>query len=178
MLEERQLTKVGSLPEGAMVRKVPHLRGERGNALVEFAVTLVVLLTVLFGIIDIGRALYAYDWLYNAARQTTRWAMVRGAFCNPLLPVGCPAGPDEITNYVKNMNGKGLDTSGIDTTQVSVYSHCFAADTPPSNPPCAAPGWVYVQIKYTFHPITPFLSALLRNYNWQMTSSSERVVQN
>ena len=164
-----------------MFRKLRGLHDEqRGNALVEFAVSLTVLLTVLFGIIDIGRALYAYDWLYNAARQTTRWSMVRGAFCNnPQHPLtGCPADKNTILNYVKNTNGTGLDTSGIDTSLVNVSSHCFASDTPTGDPPCAPPGTIQVSITYRFQPITPFLAALLSNYQWSMSSSSKRVMQN
>jgi len=160
-----------------VVQEVRRLRkGERGNAMVEFAVSVAVLLTMLFGIIDIGRALFAYDWVYNAARQTTRWAMVRGAFCNNngANLTGCPADGDRITAYVKNTNGTGLDTSGIDTGQVAVNSTCFAADTPPSNPPCAATGFVQVEILYRFHFISPFMF----HRPWTMSSTSQRVVQN
>jgi Flp pilus assembly protein TadG len=154
------------------VLKVRRLRGEQGNALVEFALAITVLLTLLFGIIDIGRALYAYDWLYNSARQATRWAMVRGYFCNNLLP-GCPADKTAISNYVTNSNGSGLDTTGIDTSAVNVSSLCYVTNTPASNPPCAPPAWIQIQVRYQFHFITPFLT----NTPWTMTSSSQRVVQ-
>jgi Flp pilus assembly protein TadG len=163
-----------------VLQRIRQLRkADRGNALVEFALSVTVLLTLLFGIIDLGRALYAYDWLYNAARQTTRWAMVRGQFCNNNginLP-GCPADGTVITNYVKNTlpNGiPGLDTSGIDTGQVTVNSQCFATHNVNPNPPCAATGWIQVQVIYNFH----FISPLMFNTPWQMTSTSERVVQN
>ena len=160
-----------------MLQAVRRLRKEdRGNALVEFAVTIAVLLTVLFGIIDVGRALFAYDWVYNSARQATRWAMVRGAFCNnngANLP-GCPADKDTITNYVKNSDGTGLDISGIDTSQVMVHSQCFATHNINPTPPCAVPGWIQVQVQYQFHFISPFMFQT----PWTMTSTSERVVQN
>ena len=169
-----------------MLSKVRQLRGEeRGNALVEFAIVLAVLLSLLFGIIDVGRALYAYDWLYNAARQTTRWAMVRGTFCSdPLHPLpGCPATPDGITDYVKNTNGNGLDTSGIDTTQLTVTPKCrVTGGATWSVPPCAELGFVQVQLTYNFYPISPWFRAAVHslhgNYYWSMSSSSQRIVQN
>jgi len=37
------------------IRNVRQQHGEAGNALVEFAVSMVVILTLLFGIIDVGR---------------------------------------------------------------------------------------------------------------------------
>lgn len=161
--------------------KVRHLRGEQGSALIEFALAVTVLLTLLFGIIDIGRALYAYDWLYNSARQATRWAMVRGVGCTTLLP-GCglqPARPtsDDIQNYVRDTPvtpyTDGLDTTGIDTSAVNVTSQCFAANNPERNLPCPPTAWVQVNVAYTFHFITPFLSGT----TWTMYSTSERVVQ-
>ena len=154
--------------------------------MVEFALALTVLLTLLFGIIDIGRALYAYNWLYNGARQATRWAMVRGAFCDSHLP-GCPPPPPPIVkggadktaieNYIKDTPQPpytdGLDTSGIDIGAVTVNSQCFAADKFQGPPPCAPTAWVQIQIIYQFQFITPFLN----HTAWNMTSSSQRVVQ-
>ena len=160
-----------------MALNLRRLRGEQGNAMVEFALALTVLLTLLFGIIDIGRALYAYNWLYNGARQTTRWAMVRGAFCDSHLP-GCPTGANtsDIFNYVTNAlpagYGSGLDTTGIDTSAVTVTPSCFSK-TVKQTPPCAPTTNVQVLITYQFQFITPFLN----HTPWTMTSFSERVVQ-
>lgn len=48
----------------------------RGQALVEFAFVLPVLLLVLVGILDFGRAIFAYNSVSNAARSATRVAIV------------------------------------------------------------------------------------------------------
>lgn len=45
----------------------------RGAALIEFALTLGVLLTLVFGITEFGRAIYEYDALAKAARDATRY---------------------------------------------------------------------------------------------------------
>jgi hypothetical protein len=169
---------------GDVALNLRRLHGEQGNAMVEFALSLTVLLTLLFGIIDVGRALFAYNWLYNGARQATRWAMVRGAFCDSHLP-GCPpvgggkggADLNAITNYVKDTPQApytdGLDTTGIDTGAVIVTATCFSK-TVQNSPPCAPTSQVQIQITYQFQFITPFLSQIK---SWTMTSTSERVVQ-
>jgi Flp pilus assembly protein TadG len=158
--------------------KLRGLKGEQGNAMVEFALSVTVLLTLLFGIIDIGRALFAYNWLYNGARQATRWAMVRGAFCDSHLP-GCPTGANGtlITQYVTNTlpagYGNGLDTTGIDTGAVTVTTTCWAK-TAFQVPPCAPTAAVQIEVQYQFQFITPFLNQIK---SWTMTSTSRRVVQ-
>ena len=48
----------------------------RGQALTELALILPVLLVVLMGILDFGRAIYAYNAISNAAREGGRTAIV------------------------------------------------------------------------------------------------------
>jgi hypothetical protein len=56
-------------------------RGQRSQALIEFALVSPVLLLLLFGIVDIGRAVFYYDTVSHAAREGARVA-VRAS--NPL----------------------------------------------------------------------------------------------
>ena len=48
----------------------------RGQALVEFALALPVLLVIFMGLFDFGRAVFAYNSLSNAAREGARVAIV------------------------------------------------------------------------------------------------------
>jgi Flp pilus assembly protein TadG len=57
-----------------MRRPVP-TGGQRSQALIEFALISPVLLLLLFGIIDIGRAVFYYDTLNHAAREGARAAV-------------------------------------------------------------------------------------------------------
>jgi hypothetical protein len=149
-----------------MIRTVgkKNKNGEAGSALVEFALATVIVLTVLFGIIDMGRALYAYHWVSNAARLGTRFAMVRGSYCSG-LPGGCPANKDDIEAYVKSQ------AVGIDQNQVIVTSRCVYGANVPSLPPCPAPNAVQVTVVYQFSFVSPFAP-----HTWRMTSRSQRVV--
>ena len=51
------------------------LRSQRSQALIEFALVSPILLLLLFGVIDIGRAIFYYDTLNHAAREGARVAV-------------------------------------------------------------------------------------------------------
>ena len=47
------------------------LRSQSGSVLVEYALTIVIFLTLMFGIVDFGRALFTYHYVSEAAREAT-----------------------------------------------------------------------------------------------------------
>jgi len=51
-------------------------RGQRGQSLVETALVLPILLIILMGIFDFGRAIFAYNAVSNSAREAARLAIV------------------------------------------------------------------------------------------------------
>jgi Flp pilus assembly protein TadG len=51
------------------------LKSQRSQALIEFALVSPVLLLLLFGVIDLGRAIFYYDTLNHAAREGARVAV-------------------------------------------------------------------------------------------------------
>ena len=62
----------------------------RGQALVEFALILPILLLIVAGIFDFGRALFTYSEVSNAVREATRYAAAltitgAGGFCRHQL---------------------------------------------------------------------------------------------
>jgi Flp pilus assembly protein TadG len=150
-----------------MRRSIEQKNGEAGSALVEFALASVVILTVLFGIIDMGRALYAYDWVSDAARRGTRYAMVRGTSSCPGSPelADCKAGPSQITTYVES------NAFGINQSAVTVLSSCWVPAHAFTPPPCAPGKTVEVTVQYNFAFLSP-----LAPRSWTMTSSSIRTV--
>ncbi len=64
-----------------MLRGLVHRlrQSESGAAMVEFAFVLPVLLSLILGVMEVGRALYAYQTLDHAVREGARFAIVRGA---------------------------------------------------------------------------------------------------
>ena len=63
----------------------------RGQALVEFALIFPLIVLILFGVMDLGRAIYAYNTIGNAARVGARVAAVNqletSLECNQSRPV-------------------------------------------------------------------------------------------
>jgi Flp pilus assembly protein TadG len=88
-------------------------RDEEGNTLLEFALSCIVLLLLIFGILDCSRALYTDHYVASAARDGTRYAMVRGsswngAACTTATTASCTAVSADVTNFVKSVTPSGL----------------------------------------------------------------------
>lgn len=125
--------------------------GERGATMVEFAISAMVMLVMLFGIMECSLLLYSYHTVSNAARQATRWAMVRGSDC--VAPT-CPASANDVKNYVLTQVPL-LDTSQItvNTTWSSSNGCTVSSVSGPAGPGCT----VAVQISYPFQLQLPFV---------------------
>ena len=154
-------------------------RSERGSALLEYAFVLIIVLFFIFGIVDFGRALYAYHFVANAAREGTRYAIVRGSNWTAACPDGDQSGACQVSNeniqyYVQTL-GTGIGISNPSLISATLtgqpppngLSNCNNPD-PPVNPGCIA----QVQVTYPFKFIFPFLPTSI----YTMTSRSQMVV--
>jgi|HubBroStandDraft_1064217.scaffolds.fasta_scaffold42762_2 Flp pilus assembly protein TadG len=163
-------------------------REEHGTELVEFAMTALVLILLLFGILELMLAMYAYHFTTYAAQEGSRFAMVRGntwsentsSTCSTSAPPNftmaydCTASASDIQNYVQSLATGGIKPSGVttNTTSTDVW--------PGTNPDGTATGcttpnskgcMVKVTVSYTFD-LVPFmhLTAL------PITATSEKVI--
>ena len=113
---------------------------ERGATLAESALVITLLMTLLFGIIGFGHALYTYHFVCNAAHEATRWATARGYTCPdhpPDLAGGCPAdlAGSDFQTYVTNYStGIGLDPTKITATTTNSASPDPTIVVPPARP--------------------------------------------
>ena len=134
----------------------------RGQSLVEFAVILPVITMVVLGLFDLGRAVFTYNTLSQAARQANRTAIV-----------------DQNTDRVKAMAVAAAPTIGLSPSNVSV---CFK--TPSSTQTnCASPATdnctssnrvigclAIVTASMTYVPMTPVISLLMPSISLSSTS--------
>jgi Flp pilus assembly protein TadG len=148
------------------------LSGEQGQSLVEVAVSLVVLLIMILGVMEGGWLLYTYHYLSYAARQGSRYAMVRGSACDPSNGMdNCPnATSAQVQTYVRSVH-----FPGVDPNQVAVTVNWSAG--PQSGGTCASPckdpgDQVSVTATYPFPLSIPFIPAS----RVSMTSTSEMVI--
>lgn len=113
------------------------VRSERAAALVEFAIVLPVLLLLVFGIIDFGRALYTQNNLSAAVREGARRAAVQ------FPTVDNQAISDSVKMYLQPLGGEMPDVR-VDQNVFNgtVQSITVAID------------------RYPFRPITPIAEML------------------
>jgi Flp pilus assembly protein TadG len=128
----------------------PTRRGSRGQSLVEFAIVLPIITLVVLGLFDLGRAVFTYNTLSQAARQANRTAIV-----------------DQDTDRVKAMAIAAAPTIGLTPSNVTV---CFKTeDTAQSN--CSSPSTdncptatrvigclAIVTASMSYAPLTPVIS--------------------
>lgn len=98
------------------VRRTARL-GERAQALVEFAAVGLVFFVVVFGMIDVGRAVWNYNTLAQATREGGRYAIVHGELSSDPSGPGSPhyTSPDQdakVSEAVQQF-ASGLDESRL-----------------------------------------------------------------
>src|SRR5215831_4743909 len=109
--------------------------GEQGQSLLESALSLSLLLSLLFGAIAGGMVLNTYHTLSYAARLGSRYAIVRGSQCSGLSG-GCPASASDVSDYVKSAPFIGIDRSQLTvTTTWSAPPQSGSSCTSPCNAP-------------------------------------------
>lgn len=125
---------------------------ERGSSLAETAIAMSVLLLLIFGIVDFGRALYTYAYIGTIAREGARWAIVRGSQCSVLDH--CNASQDDIRNYVASL-AEGATSSGLMNVSATWPTCSTGAVRSKNDPGCA----VAVNVTYRFNFLLPVMSA-------------------
>jgi len=91
---------------------------QEGSALVEIALTLPVLLTFFFGLIEVCLAFYTHQVLSESAREGTRYAMVHGSTCTTGSGNSCTVSAATVNSYVSGLNWPnfGGGTMAVNTT--------------------------------------------------------------
>jgi Flp pilus assembly protein TadG len=128
---------------------------EEGATMVEFAMASIILFTLVFGVISICLALYSYNVTAEAAREATRYAIVRGSACSPSTFSDCNVTSAQLQTYVQGLGFPGINPSSLTVTATwpTTGSACF-----PSIAPCNNPGnRVNVTVQYTFPLAIPFV---------------------
>lgn len=153
-------------------------RGEEGSVILETAMSSIILLTFLFGAIEAGFALYSYHFISEAAREGTRYAIVRGSLagtanCAAPGPPTCIAQSADIQTYVKNIGFPGINPGNM--TVAPVWSAYANGSSCPATGPCNSPGnLITITVTYNFPLTVPFIPA----HTYAMTSTAAMIIQN
>ena len=130
---------------------------ERGQALVEFSLSIVIFLVLMMAIVDLGRGIYMFNGVSGAAREIARVASVHP---------GTTFGGPEITAVV-NTQKRIIPNLGNPT-----FSCVDIEGAPGLNllGECPTGAQVTVTIVAPYSPVTPVMG-LLGTWNMQSTSS-------
>jgi len=136
-------------------------RDERGQALVEFALAIVIFLVLLMGVFDFGRAIYQFNGVSQAAREIARVTAT-----HPGTDFSTDTGRSSETKSVIQTQ-KGLIPNlrdplikCVDITGAVITTGCMQGD------------WIQVRISAPYTPITPLLGL---SGTWDFFSSSTSV---
>lgn len=127
-----------------------HLRGQSGQALAEFAIVVPLLLLLVLGVVDFGRAWHAYQVITDAAREGARLAVVART---------PPATPADVEAAVRDALSRRNLPSGSGTTSIAVG---LVQPLPPATPLVwpgtkGDPAQVRIEQEFTFLFMGPFL---------------------
>ena len=153
---------------------VSSTRSEEGSSLVELALSIAVLVTVLAGTMALSIALYSYFYISDAAREATRYAIVRGndqtGDCTSAGLANCIAQTADVQAYVRGLGFPGIASANLTVATTWLTSAGAACGTTDS---CKAAGnLVKSTVTYTYGLVIPFLSTRTLT----MTSKSQMVV--
>ena len=142
--------------------------GERGQSTVEFALAIPLLLLVVLGLFDLARAVWWSNTLAEAAREGTRYVIVRGSGCpTSIREPECPATQTSVASYVSRY------TIGIPS--ITATMTCGASQSPCPSPGPNAQQSVTVAVSADLVPIASkwFLGS---TYKLTLRGSSTMVV--
>ena len=159
-----------------MGRRAPVNGGQRGSAVVEFALLLPLLALLTLGTADLGRVFRLQTRLINSAREGAALAQFRPANVDP----GCEGGLNIVDRALAEDGGlAALPEFRVEvlrkdavTGALTPYLGCRTT----TSVSLAAGDVVLVRVRAAFSPLTPVVSALL-GAPLTVTGSQEVVIQ-
>lgn len=144
----------------------------RGQSLVEFSLVFPIIVLLVVGFFEIGRAVFAFNTIANAARQGVRVATVNQLSdvtdCDETRPIEDPYEPHWSIRGCAIMTGSVI---GIKTSNVSV-SYAAPPGTTLSCDPTLHVGCIAtVTVTYAFRVATPFVNMLIGPIDMSQSSS-------
>jgi Flp pilus assembly protein TadG len=112
---------------------------ERGQALVEFSLAIIVFLMLLMGIFDLGRGIYMYNGVSEAAREISRRTSVY-----PGITLGQSTESQQVVAIQRGL---------VPSMDTPTYA-CVTATGGTGSSPCASGEFVKVTVTASYSPIS------------------------
>jgi Flp pilus assembly protein TadG len=141
---------------------------ERGQSLIEFAITLPILVLLLLGTLDFGMAIFSYSMLRDAAQE--------GAFYGSFNPTNV----EEIENRARNISPRAedvvfsspvrlRDTDAIKVDVVALGAACQGATNGVANS-------IQVNVHYRYPILMPFIGQLIGSGTIPLTGTATNII--
>ncbi len=149
-------------------------RGTEGQAALELALTLPLLLFIVISVADLGGLLYACMTVSNAARAAAQYAVLGGA--NADAPI--PATAAQITALVANDTVVLPNSASVDTTicennngTITQLAGAGTCANVPADPDPTHYVLLSVSVQYTYAPLSPIFDI------WQFVAPSGNITR-
>jgi Flp pilus assembly protein TadG len=144
------------------------MKAERGQSLVEMALTLPILLLILCGLIDLGRLYFTYVALEDIAGEAALYLSINPGcryktdLPDPINPTKCDD-PNNATYRAQHAAGQEVDWSRV-TLELVVPSTAGVGEP------------VKVAVHYTFDLITPLLPRVVGMSQVKVTTRATQII--
>jgi len=143
-------------------------QSERGQSLIELAITLPILILLLLGTLDFGMAIFSYSMLRDAAQE--------GAFYGSFNPNNVA----EIENRARNISPRAddeifsspvqlRDTDAVTVKVQALGNSCQGATNGAANS-------IRVNVSYRYPILMPFIGQLIGSDNIPLTGTATNVI--
>lgn len=162
---------IGTVRPSPATRTRRRRRGADGQSLVEFALVIPIIVLLVAAFVEIGRAVFAYNTIANAARQGARVAAVNQlpdvTDCDASRPVEDPFEPHW---SIRGCAMVAASTLGITTDDITIF-YAPPPTTSLSCDPVLHIGCIAeVTVTYDYAISTPFVSLLIEGFTMSQTS--------
>jgi len=152
----------------ALKRKQTISKHERGQSMVELALTLPILVLLLLGTLDFGMAIFSYSMLRDAAQE--------GAFYGSFNP----ANVDEIENRARNISPRAedvvfsspvqlRDTDAIKVSVQALGDACQGATNGVANS-------IQVNVSYRYPMMMPLIGRIIGSNTIPLTGTATNII--
>ncbi len=160
--------------------------GERGQGLAEIALVLPIITLLMIAVFDMGRAVYSYTTITDAARQGARVAAVNQLYpdvsdttCSEIMPVEDSNPTGNPTWSARACAAAAALTLGVQPSAVVItYGpptgqtlNCPAGPSPSSSTPFHVGCIASVTVTYQWTPITPLIGNFIGPITMRATST-------
>lgn len=146
-------------------RMISQKRNEKGQSLTEFALTLVILITLIAGIADLGRMFFAYIVIRDAAQEGAVYGSI--------------ADKSDLTNFRSEVESRVKEafTDPDDPSNTPIDISKLVVQTDLIGATCAAPGSaIKVKVDYSVPVTMPFLGTIIGSQEMKMSTSVENAI--